>query len=532
MGSWRRLSILPLLLASLVSLGLADKGLAYTFGPNVTSLRNEEVVFDWTNDRCEDDDIPDMAARAFRDFTGRTQLLATHFVNHRYRWYDLNGMNFATHSCTTLIASYHNPDPSAYNDLQWLGSPYTIDGRNVFNLMQSEWRGWVYPGQCDPALQGSARNACMYSAIVESRSADGGDGYTRRAAPLDLVAPSQYQYAPTSGHAGFFHPSNIIYKPDGYYYVLIGAAAYKAQPSGVCLLRTRTLWDPSSWRAWDGQAFNARFIDPYVETTEPPQNHVCAPVQYMNEQMSTSVTYNTYFGKYIAVGAGDRTDPTTGAVVRGFWYQLSSDLIHWGPMNLLMEGPTDFNHQCSDGDSIQYPSLLDPTSPYRNYETTGREPYLYYTRMHYAPNGSGGCILTLDRDLLRVWIRFTAGGPPANPPSCLAVTAQPSLIRRVDNRWVLVTLREPSHSMKIEIYGVKQDEPTNGIAGARYAGRPDQIRVRAAMRPDGDGRVYRISFIGTYGTGTCWGTAKVGVARSGTAKDTQGQSYNSLLLFG
>jgi hypothetical protein len=528
----RVLGVLPFVLAWLAGLCFAANGPAYTFGPNVKTLRSPQMVFDWTTDRCTDDDIPDMAARAFRDYTGRTQLIATHYVNHRYRWYDLNGMNGATHSCTTLIASYHNPDPSAYNDLQWLGSPYTIDGRNVFNLMQSEWRGWAYPGQCDPSLQGSARNACMYSAIVESKSTDGGDGYTRGAAPQDLVAPSQYRYAPTTGHAGFFHPSNIIYRPDGYYYMLIGAAGYQAQPSGVCLLRTRTLWDASSWRAWDGNGFNVRFIDPYVETSEPPQNHVCASVQYLNEQMSTSVTYNTYFGRYIATGAGSHVDPTTGATVNGFWYQLSSDLIHWGPMNLLMQGPTDLNHQCSDGDSISYPSLLDPTSPSRNYDTTGREPYLYYTVMHYAPNGSGGCILTLDRDLLRVWLRFTSGGATPNPPNCLAVTAQPSVIRRVDNHWVLATLREPSHSMKIEIYGVNQDEPTNGIPGARYADRPDQIRVRAAMRPDGDGRVYRINFIGTRGTGTCWGTAEVGVDGSGTAKDTANQSYNSLLPFG
>ena len=31
----------------------------------------EEVVFDWTNDRCEDENIPDIAARAFRDAEGR-----------------------------------------------------------------------------------------------------------------------------------------------------------------------------------------------------------------------------------------------------------------------------------------------------------------------------------------------------------------------------------------------------------------------------------------------------------------------------
>jgi hypothetical protein len=150
--------------------------------------------------------------------------------------------------------------------------------------------------------------------------------------------------------------------------------------------------------------------------------------------------------------------------------------------------------------------------------------------MHYAPNGSGGCYLTLDRDLLRVWIRFNSGGPPPDPPNCFEVTAQPSLVRRVDNRWVLVTLRNPSRSMQIELFGVTQDEPTDGIPGARYADRPDQVRVRAAAKPGGNGRVYRIHFVGTEGTGTCWGTVKVGVAESGTAVDNTTRSYKSLFL--
>jgi hypothetical protein len=368
----------------------------------------------------------------------------------------------------------------------------------------------------------------MYSAIAFSRSTDWGNGYTRKAAPQDLVAPSQYRYSPTSGHAGFFMPSNILYRPDGYYYVTIGAAPYGAQRRGTCLLRTHTLWDPTSWRAWDGQGFSIRFIDPYVETSEPPDKHLCTPLAGLSEQMSASLTYNTYFGKYIAVGADNRT--VSGSRVTGFWYSLSSDLIHWSPETLLMQAPTEFEHQCSDGDTVQYPSLLDPTSPARNYGITGREPYLYYTRMHYAPNGSGGCYLTLDRDLLRIWIRFTSGGAAANPPNCFNVTAQPSLVERADNRWVPVTVRDPSRSLQIEIYGVTQDEPTNGIAGARYSDRPDQVRLRAARRQDGDGRVYRVNFTGTRGTGTCWGTVKVGIARSGKAVDTQTQTYNSLLL--
>jgi hypothetical protein len=524
--AYRLLAVLLGLFSCAAPLFAPGVGEAYTFGANIATLGSEQTVFDWTTDSCESDDIPDLPARAFRDYAGRTQMIDTHWVNHRYRGWDLNGVK---HSCASLLNAPRNGDPSAYDDLKWMTSPYTIDGMNIFSLLHVEYRGWDYPGQCDPNLQGAARQACLYMSVAAAKSTDGGNTYTRRAAPDDMVAMSQYRYTPTSGPAGFFMPSNIVYRPDGYYYVMLATPRYGSQLGGTCLLRTHTLWDPASWRAWDGQGFTVRFIDPYIETSEPAQNHLCQPLPNLSDQMSASLTYNTYLGKYIVTSTENRTDPQTGARVTGFWYSLSDDLIHWSVEKLLMEGPTLYQHQCGEADPVQYPSLLDPTSPERNYGTTGQEPYLYYTRMHFASNGAGVCYLTLDRDLLRIWIRFTAGGAPANPPNCFNVTGQPSLVQQANNRWVLVSLRSPSQALQFEVYGVKQDEPTNGIANARYADRPDQVRVRATSRPDGDGRVYRINFIATGGTGTCWGTAKVGIARSGRAVDTQSQAYDSLL---
>jgi hypothetical protein len=35
-----------------------------------------KIVFDWTTDRCDDEDIPDLPARAFRDDSEQVQLIA------------------------------------------------------------------------------------------------------------------------------------------------------------------------------------------------------------------------------------------------------------------------------------------------------------------------------------------------------------------------------------------------------------------------------------------------------------------------
>src|SRR5262249_8499642 len=67
----------------------------------------------------------------------------------------------------------------------------------------------------------------------------------------------------------------------GYFY----AVAYiKRQPvgqaanNGECLMRTKTLDDPSSWRAWSGgPSFDTTFVDPYGPNADPT-SHLCAYV--------------------------------------------------------------------------------------------------------------------------------------------------------------------------------------------------------------------------------------------------------------
>ncbi len=49
----------------------------------VSVLSLEEVVFNCTTDRCEDDDIADAPADAFRDATSNTQVIASHLTNQR-----------------------------------------------------------------------------------------------------------------------------------------------------------------------------------------------------------------------------------------------------------------------------------------------------------------------------------------------------------------------------------------------------------------------------------------------------------------
>jgi hypothetical protein len=369
-------------------------------GPLVSTLRPvavtgpEQTVFRWSTQACEPRDIPDMPARAFRDFHGKVQLLASHYVSRRAIGPQLASV---VHQCPVVLSSGYQADPARFDDHDWIASPYTNDGRNVFALIHEEYHGNEHPGQCASGLY----RLCWYNAITAAYSTNGGRSYRIAPKPRRLIAAGPYRYRPDDGPFGLFQPSNIIRK-DGYYYVLVHAEKYRRQALGSCLLRTPDLYRPGAWRGWDGKGFSIKFADPYSARLAAA-DHVCVPVSPDEiAGMSESLTFNTYFGKYMLVGAAGIYNPDKGRVVWGVYYSLSDDLVRWEPRKLIKETELLWTHRCSDRNPIGTPSILDPSSRSRNFETAGRTPYLYFTRYHFSK-----CANTLNRDLVRVRLRFS-----------------------------------------------------------------------------------------------------------------------------
>jgi hypothetical protein len=354
----------------------------------------EETVFDWSRNACEPRDIPDAPARAFRDAEGRVQLIASHHVNRREVGPDLDHLK---HRCEVILRSGYDPQPRNFDDREWIASTFTSDGKTVFALVHDEYQGYNHPGACESG----ELLKCWYNAITFARSDDAGRTYRQPAGAAKLVATVPYRYEPDAGSYGFFSPSNIVHgQADGHYYVLARVGGHEAQPQGACLLRTRRLSDPKSWRGWDGSSFGVRFIDPYRDEA-PPDGHVCEPVAPRQiDRMSLSLTWNTYIDRYLLVGeAAGRTPEQIG-----IYFSTSSDLVHWSERTLIREVEAPWTFECGDRNPATNPSVLDSTSGSRNFETTGRRPWLYFTRFHYS-----GCEQTLDRDLARVPLRLEAG---------------------------------------------------------------------------------------------------------------------------
>jgi PKD repeat protein len=411
------------------ALGLAGDAWAVTYGPTVKATGAEQTVFHYTTDHCSSDawDIPDQPARAFRDDQNppRVHLHFDIATNTVYRNIgtslddaskSVDAGQGSRHDCANPVTiSGGNPDPSKFDNYEWLTSFYTLDGHTVYSVAHEEWRGWQAPQPyyC-PLAADNDTTKCWYNALVLYTSTNSGDRFDRYPCcppPTHLLASVPHQWVNQQGPYGVFQPSNIIRKQpdDGYLYSMIRAKEPgKADVS--CLMRTQAtdqaLANPTSWRAWgDGpdadstDSFEVQFVNPYTYTfspSDPASAHMCKGIGSGTiGAASESLTYNTYYGKYMLIGV-------RGAPSPGFYYSLSDDLINWSPTQTLLERETQFSYQCGDPDPVIAPSLLDATSTSRNFETVGRDAYLYYALFHPDQCGFGP-----NRDLQRVPIKFS-----------------------------------------------------------------------------------------------------------------------------
>lgn len=355
----------------------------------------ETIVFNWSEDSCEHRQVPDVPARAFRDDRGRTHLIAFNYLGHRMIGATLEQL---APDCSPVISSHDHSDPAQFDGREWLHSVYSPDGRKVFALIHNEHHGHRHPGQCP---SGEPRR-CWYNSITLAVSENGGSTYAHAASPHHLVAAITERYRPDLGPAGAFNPSNIIFRrEDRHFYAIFRYIPYSGA-ARIGLMRTTRLEDPKSWRAWDGKSFSLRFENPYQSESLSDAAGIPAPIA-PNEigGMFASLTYNDYLERYLLVGTFQGYDPRLGRSATGIYFSLSRDLIHWTPRRLIFEIERPSSWVAGDPDPIAFPSALDPQSPSRNFETTGKRFYLFFTRFNFGDSEE-----FFDRDLVRVPVEF------------------------------------------------------------------------------------------------------------------------------
>ena len=354
--------------------------------PTVTGVLDgpRTPVFVSLTDSCDGNDVPDAMARAFRDASG-----TVHFVTASSQLFQSLGpsLDSLQHSCDVGHQSAGDPNPADFNDQVWIDSFYTLDGKNIAGLAHTEYHGWAHPGECG-TQNINYYFECEYDSDTYHLSTDGGYHFDLPAAPANFLAGIPYEYQVDRGPMGYSVDTNII-EWNGWYYALATSYAWPLNCTGLggpqgCLtpgggapLRTDDVFDPASWRGWNGNDFSLTFVDPYPGPVEDPSAHVYTPVPFMTFVNAI----NVYEPSHVVVATlwnawTNEYGPT------GLYLSTSTDLVNWTQPTLVVTLAQLLASEPKGNWSYAYFSLLDPRAQDLNFATIGDEPYLYYTRLN------------------------------------------------------------------------------------------------------------------------------------------------------
>jgi len=431
-----------LLLTILLAIfNLPDSALGDRFVLRVVDPHSPTVVRR-QNESCGD--VPDIPARAMRPAGGGVRLFASsgggdEWPTNRPRstlphprpvWNGTRWGYFPTTGASLLTArtrncgasggallqrSSHRTSPADHDDYKWMGAVWTDDGKTVLGLAHNEYHGWDnYSSSCKGLATNetyAAKAGCEQASVVQAVSVDGGRRFELLPRRNRTVFASPFPYRDGGGHwQGFNAHSNIIFNAtgDGFSYMLarqaLDAAGDEARPpaeTGTCLFRTRNVWQPTSWHGWSGIAFDAlgTHAGDQHEADETQKPSFCKPVFPPNEE-KWSWSFNTVLRKYIALSESH---------INGSFcvhYVTSADAVTWSspPVCLLHCNSSGFFKKnattlATTENVLAYTSLLDDSSPGRNFEFSDGSFFLFASR--YNPTsksireaGGGG------RDLL------------------------------------------------------------------------------------------------------------------------------------
>jgi hypothetical protein len=352
--------------------------------PTITGeLEGSRVaIFRTPQDSCMPNDIPDAMARAFRDYTG-----TIHFVSASSDMFQSLGPNLESlqHSCEAAYHSVNDTNPAHFNDQVWLDSFFTLDGKKIAALSHTEYHGWAIAGECN--VQGIAQySACEYDSDTYHLSKDGGYHFEMPKAPGNFLMGIPYKYEIDNGPAGSSVDTNVVEFHDWYYAVATAwtwppgcygnTGPHRCLVTGGAPIRTKDVFETSSWRGWNGKDFAVTFVDPYLGPVSHPQEHVYTPVPYMGFVNAINV-YKC--ADLVVATLWDYWDNELGPP--GLYLTTSRDLVHWTKPTLVVTVDELSKNDPKGSWLYAYFSLIDPDAKDRNFAEIGQQPYLYYVRL-------------------------------------------------------------------------------------------------------------------------------------------------------
>ena len=277
-----------------------------------------------TGGRCSNDvqfgcdpDVADAPMKAFRRRDGSVVLQAPGDLGARS--FTGPSLDAVKHRCAVVLNSTSSFNMGLYACREWQQSPYTFPNGSTYALTHMEYH--------DQSTQ-----RMLWSAVTLFKSLDGGGTWQHALPPpRHVVAAAPYRYeaaGPRSSPFGFRSPSNIVSDGRGSYFATVESGWGQGpnavgQRDGACLMRTRDLTDPASWRAWGGASFNISLaVNPYRDRPFDPRRHLCVPITNMTY---ISFVYSRTLEQHILFGT------TGGNDHMGWSFQVLPTLEHPSP---------------------------------------------------------------------------------------------------------------------------------------------------------------------------------------------------------
>jgi hypothetical protein len=194
---------------------------------------------------------------------------------------------------------------------------------------------------------------------------------------------------------------------DGFFYVAMYNRMSKGlQSNGTCIMRTRTLLEPGSWRGWDGSGFTVPFVSAYTLAPGEEAAHICTVLDaaiFPEPCVLYGTTWSTFLLRFVATVNCNTMARTAFGDNTTIFITTSADMVHWEPLSLLLQPEVPpFGGQ----DMITYPTLLDASAPSRgdaSYASIGQNATLTY-----VINSRNFWIW--GRQLMGVNVSFSGGG--------------------------------------------------------------------------------------------------------------------------
>ena len=260
--------------------------------------------------------------------------------------------------CHVALDSAFDANPAHYDDRRYIAATWTTNGRDVSALIHEEY----HADQHKTCRVGDSLG-CWFNTVLAFHSADGGASFAP-STPLVVASAPFRQDVEQGRHRGFFNPSNMF--SDGRWtYAFISTTGWEGQAPGNCLFRTR---EPGRRRrlARVGRRELCRALREPVSLARQAQavrQHRAVPVP--RRRGGARPRHKLWIAVFQAAATG-------ATPLEGFYYATARDLFHWSEPRLLMAGRTAYSNLCAVGPSIiNYPSLMDPTSTSRNFDTIG-----------------------------------------------------------------------------------------------------------------------------------------------------------------